>query len=523
MNRSNHTPKRRIVLLGFDAATWNVIDPMIAKGELPNFEAVIKRGVRADLYSLDSPVSPRVWTSIVTGKTEDKHGVIDFYSNRSHLRSKRVWDIFNANDLTTSIFYWFVTWPPQKEIKGHMVPGFLSLDSQTIPAELSFLKELEMSEKNKIVEQREGKGLFHDLRLVRQALRFGVKPSTLLQAILFKIEQKFRAYVELDVFAKVQLLKLYLYRDVFNYMVRQHPTDFAAILYPQADQIGHKYWAYYEPDEYEKRVGIPVSERDRCKYGDVIPNIYREMDKIVGDMRNQLGEDDVLMILSDHGFGVIEEPKAQLKIKSDEFFAELDLTGVVHGFSIGPDYIIQINDKNTDVNDIAEKLRRIRLENEQESFFDVSINGTEIVLGLNNVWYMKSKDAMVLLEKNLCFAERSVKVADVVAHRSDISGDHEPVGVLIMSGSGIKSDTKISDCSVLDITPTLLYLNNLPVAKDMDGRPLLDAFTEDYACKNSVKYIETYEDGENNKQSDELDFEVSAEIQERLKGLGYLG
>lgn len=517
--------KRRIVLLGFDAATWNVIDPMITKGELPNFQAVIKQGVRANLCSLESPVSPRVWTSIVTGKTEQKHGIMDFYSNRSHLKAKRIWDIYNAKGLTASIFYWFVTWPPQKEINGCMVPGFLAMDSQTIPVELSFLKELEMNEKSKIVERQKGKGLVHDLLLVKRALQNGVKPMTLLKALFFKFEQKLKPYSELDVFEKVQRLKLYLYRDVFRFMLKHQPADLAAILYPQADQIGHKYWAFYEPDKYEKQVGVKVSESDREKYGDVIPNIYREMDKIVGDMRDELTEDDVLLILSDHGFGMIEEPKAQLKIKGDEFFEILGLTGIAHGFSIGPDYIIQAENgsESPTVTELVEIFQNIRLEDQTEPFFDVKRNGSEIVLGLNNVWYMQLKDAKKLLQKRLLFGEKVVNISDIVAHRSDISGDHEQIGILIMSGKNIKRGVSIPECSVLDITPTLLYLQSLPVAKDMDGKPLLDAFEDDYLQSNPVEVVETYEDGSQSGADEDLDFEVSDEIQERLKGLGYLG
>ena len=519
---NNKTP--RVIVLGFDAATWNIIDPLLGKGELPNFKAMINNGVRGNLHSLESPVSPRVWTSIVTGKTEIKHGIMDFYSNRSHLKSKRIWDILNEKGQSCSIFYWFVTWPPQKEIKGHMVPGFLSMDTQTVPSELSFLKELEMNEKNKIIEEQKGGGFLYELKMAKSALRFGVKPLTLFKAILFKITQKFKKYVELDVFAKVQLLKLYLYGDVFKYMLRNHPTDFAAILFPQADQIGHKYWAYYEPDRYEEKVGIHVSQSDRLKYGDVIPHIYREMDKLVGDILKTINDDDILMIISDHGFGMIEEPRAQLKIKNTEFFEHLGLRDVVHGFSIGPDYIIQVADSKHQGNmeKLAKKFKNIQLEDSEESLFDVTIKGKEIILGLNNVWVMDLKDAMILLKKNLKINGKSIPVSEILAYRSDISGDHEQIGIFLMAGKNIKQGQTVADCSVLDITPTFLYLKDLPIAKDMDGKPIVDAFEPGYIKQKPVSYIDTYENPQEKEEEDDLDFAVSDELQDRLKGLGYL-
>lgn len=525
MKRDYRTKSPRIIMLGFDAATWDVIDPLMAKGALPNFQRVLKDGVRSNLHSLESPVSPRVWTSIVTGKTEHKHGIMDFYSNRSHLKCKRLWDILHEDGQSNSIFYWFVTWPPQTELKGHMVPGFLSLDEQAQPEDLSFLKALEMSEKRKIVENQKGNALSEQLNLLKQAVKFGVKPTTLLKAAAFKLGQKLKPYNELDVFARVQLLKLYLYRDVFKHLVKNEPTDFAAILFPQADQIGHKYWAYYEADEYEKKVGIKVPEADRKKYGQVIPNVYREMDALVGDIYNMMGEDDILMILSDHGFGMIEEPKAQLKIKNDEFFDVLGLKNVVHGFSIGPDYIIQFKDKPDEqrIEELSQTFRDIRLKDGDEPLFDVTVRDSEIILGLNNVWVLQAKDARELLDKQLHINGKVIKVSDIVAHRSDISGDHLPVGILTMAGKNLKQNHTISDSSVLDITPTVLYMKGLPVSRDMDGQPLLEAFDDDYVKKNPVQYVESYEKATQSGESDDLDFELSEELEERLRGLGYLG
>ena len=47
-----------------------------------------------------------------------------------------------------------------------------------------------------------------------------------------------------------------------------------------------------------------------------------------------------------------------------------------------------------------------------------------------------------------------------------------------MRGPGIKHDERIYGASLLDVTPTVLTLFGLPVADDMDGRPMLSAFEE---------------------------------------------
>lgn len=56
--------------------------------------------------------------------------------------------------------------------------------------------------------------------------------------------------------------------------------------------------------------------------------------------------------------------------------------------------------------------------------------------------------------------------------------EHNPLGIFIAKGPGIKKDERIYGASLIDITPTILSIANLPVAEDMDGKPLNDIFIE---------------------------------------------
>jgi len=58
------------------------------------------------------------------------------------------------------------------------------------------------------------------------------------------------------------------------------------------------------------------------------------------------------------------------------------------------------------------------------------------------------------------------------------SGCHDPKGVLMLYGSGIRRDAQISECTNLDIAPTLLNVLGLPVPQEMRGRVLREAFDE---------------------------------------------
>jgi len=70
---------------------------------------------------------------------------------------------------------------------------------------------------------------------------------------------------------------------------------------------------------------------------------------------------------------------------------------------------------------------------------------------------------------------------------------HQIDGVVIMWGGPIKPGMKIEGASVLDITPTALYLLGMPLARDMDGKILMEAVSEDFLDSHPVRFVETYE------------------------------
>ena len=69
---------RRVLLIGWDAADWKVIDRLMEEGKMPNIAGLVERGVMGNLATLYPSLSPMLWTSIATGKRPYKHGVWGF-------------------------------------------------------------------------------------------------------------------------------------------------------------------------------------------------------------------------------------------------------------------------------------------------------------------------------------------------------------------------------------------------------------------------------------------------------------
>jgi len=70
------------------------------------------------------------------------------------------------------------------------------------------------------------------------------------------------------------------------------------------------------------------------------------------------------------------------------------------------------------------------------------------------------------------------------------AAEHSPYGMIAMRGPNIKRDELIYGSTLLDITPTVLTMFDLPTARDMDGRPLLQAFQQ----KPELKVIDSWEE-----------------------------
>ena len=120
-----------MLLVGWDAADWKVIRPLMDAGKMPTVRRLVENGSAGQISTLHPPLSPMLWTSIATGKRPFKHGIHGFseptpdgrgvqpVSNLSR-KSKAIWNILNQNQLRSVVIGW---WPshPAEPIHGVMV------------------------------------------------------------------------------------------------------------------------------------------------------------------------------------------------------------------------------------------------------------------------------------------------------------------------------------------------------------------------------------------------------------------
>jgi predicted AlkP superfamily phosphohydrolase/phosphomutase len=127
---------RKLLIIGLDGVSWNVLNPMIENGYMPFLKDFIRDGRSAILKSTEPPITPTAWTSFQTGLEPEEHGIWGFrnfsfidgrlgyeLNSSSSIRYRNVWQIISEHGKKVCVINLPLTYPPF-EINGIMVSGF---------------------------------------------------------------------------------------------------------------------------------------------------------------------------------------------------------------------------------------------------------------------------------------------------------------------------------------------------------------------------------------------------------------
>jgi predicted AlkP superfamily phosphohydrolase/phosphomutase len=124
----------KVLVVGFDGATFDIIKPLVADGRLPNLARLLETGASGILRSNIPPVTPSAWTSVFTGKNPGKHGIYDFEEinyqtyqlntiRTSNHSEKTIWQILGEVGKRSIVLDVPFTYPPQP-LNGLMLTGY---------------------------------------------------------------------------------------------------------------------------------------------------------------------------------------------------------------------------------------------------------------------------------------------------------------------------------------------------------------------------------------------------------------
>jgi predicted AlkP superfamily phosphohydrolase/phosphomutase len=84
--------QRRVLVIGLDGATWDLLEPWLDEGLLPNLNKVRQAGVSGTLHSTVHPVTTPAWITFMTGRNQGQHGVYDHVQRREDSYNLKLMD-----------------------------------------------------------------------------------------------------------------------------------------------------------------------------------------------------------------------------------------------------------------------------------------------------------------------------------------------------------------------------------------------------------------------------------------------
>ncbi len=542
----------RVLVIGIDGGTLDLIRPWAEAGLLPNLARLMAEGVCAPLESTLPPVTSPAWPTFATGKNPGKHSVFDFIRptggtfnlvNATSIKARTLWQILSAAGRRVGVINVPVTYPPSP-VNGFLISGMLSPHSGTFtyPSDLlePYRRELGPYRIAPSVQYKEGNEdvfLANLLDLVEQRGKYGLRLMT------------------------------------------DHDWDFMMVHFQASDVLQHALWKFVDPTH--PRHDPQVAAR-------VLPDIqavYRRIDDFIGRMVEQAGEETTVIVMSDHGFGplhwvanlnllLLDAGLLRLKrsfftrLRAALFRAGLTPASVWHlieriglqnyvwqvskstrnkvvskflsfddvdwehtlAYSMGHVGQIYVNLKGREPHGIVERgaeyeavreriveaLQGLRHPVSGQALVDRVIPGDEVAHG---PYASRAPDLHVILDgyRVIAFPLFATDGKLVTRQIRGDSGSHRLHGLLIAHGPGVRAGQAVDNARIIDLAPTILHVMGLPVPDDMDGRVL----TELLSIDRPVEVEHVAKSGVDAEQG--LSAEESAEVEDRLRALGYLG
>jgi predicted AlkP superfamily phosphohydrolase/phosphomutase len=525
--------KERVLVIGLDGATLDLINPWMKDGFLPNLNQITRKGNSNKLMSTFPPISPTAWSSFMTGKNPGKHGVFDFtmrdfqtYDMRVASRTSEptLWGVLSSQGRQVCVVNVPLTYPPEK-VNGYMVTG-LGTPSQrtfTYPPELT--KRL----------RARGYPLNTSINLEREGA------NAFIQEVYRESEQVAETAIQL---------------------MSQIDWDFSMVVLRLTDEIPHYFWHWMDETHPAYAPSDPLHK-------EAILRCYQKADKLVDRLITETAnEDTTILIMSDHGFGPLYKDvylnewlrrQGFLTMRSDPglqtiftgLLRHLGLTRTQVGhtlarlglhrlrgtlrdelgawgdlfpqdaqcriaekvdwtqtqaYSVGyigqiylnlvgrdPKGIINPGQEYKRVrNSIIQHLLEMKDPEDGQPVVDQVFKKEDIYHGPH---LEKAPDLLVLMRELTYITRQGYQISG----RNEIfakpptqeTGGHRSEGILIAFGNHIKKSAKINNARIIDLAPTILHLLDCEIPNDMDGRVLTEIIHPEFTRMHPFKHHAT--------------------------------
>lgn len=489
--------KPKLFVLGLDGATWDLLDPWIEAGDLPNLKALRDQSAWGTMNSVVPYLSPPAWTSAITGVNPGRHGIFDFQHRLSQQativtetansrHSPPIWMMLKGRGLKCGVVNVPMTSPPD-QLDGFMVSGFPHLPT------------IDWAEPRALEERLKGMGYLLD-----------------------EMEMKLPAGEEDRIYARY-LASLQKRAEIVKTLYAEDEYDLFWVVYTETDRVQHCFWQFDDP-------ASPKYTAERAaRWGGSIKKLWIEQDRIIGEMLGMLAPNTWVLVVSDHGFGPMHR---ELRIQNflrapgstvsadeaDELFS-LDRSDAARLYlrepGKDPGGHLSPNERKELEQRVVAALAGATDPKTSEKPVDVAYSRDQVFVGR-----YAEKGPTLTLQPSGAWAftvgdmDTDYQAAPFDDCTSSLSGWHRMNGIFALRGPGVRPGHLARTYSLLDVVPTCLYVLEQAMAEDLDGDLMADCFTDRY--RSRVKKVER-------GRLSEEDRELTPEELEQIQNIPYMG
>ena len=496
----------KIVVIGLDSASWNVLMPMIEAGTLPTIGSLVANGVRGYLRSSVPPITFPAWKCYSTGKNPGKLGVYSFtgldkgkkdliFHTGADFKEKEIWDYLGSHGLRSCVINMPSTYPP-KTINGIMISGMPIYASRDYASPREIMKYLNSigykveatnplgtrSDKQEHERLRELISSRFDIaKTIREEYEIDFWQVTVfyidrVQHVYFTNERILKDYWQL-IDTKIGDFLEGFGRDANVFLISDHgATGIKNTLYLNEFLLREGY-LHLRPGSEKKMIGARSIAIGAFRFVRGNPHLYPRFQRI-----RRIAPRAVRNLIR-----YVSKQATKSRAFSRIDWEQSDLLAVGNGSGL----IYRLNGQ-------PERMRELRALLEQ---LHDPVTGDRVadVFARDEVYkgHMKNAPDMIVVPRS------GTSITEVIRDKPEVwgpglnnwEGMHEQEGMFLASGQDIRQGEEITGASLLDVAPTILHLFGVPIPRDMDGRVLSEIFSDtSEAARREVMYRQVEDD-----------------------------